>query len=387
LLYKSLFDPSSINNIKIAMSNISYELDNNPSNIRKKNKEKKKRKSSKLDTVDDEPAINADSDTTAERGNVSDDNHVHNGESGDENIVKKKRIRKRQKVKQVPLEDTASTKVTPISLSSFGLDNDESEVDRTIYMEGIPFHATYQQINDFLTRPVDIKQQQGSVEQQRTSILSTEIVDIRLPIWQDTGRYRGYGHVVFSTIEVQQFAIQYLHQKYFFDTSDTNTKNRYISISQAKTKKSSSSGTIIGETGEISAPTLSEPSKTIVLRNLSYQASEEDIYTALNELNNTPTDTNSSTTATPFTIPSLESGQIRIVRHTIPPYRSKGLAYVTFPTTEDATKCIETIHNLSLSICNRRITHYDYDHGRIKGSFRTAQHTFWTSTYGKNNQS
>ena len=131
---------------------------------------------------------------------------------------------------------------------------------------------------------------------------------------------------------------------------------------------------------------LSDPSKTIILRNLSYQATEEDIHRALKGLN--------TNNALSFTTPTLESGQIRIVRHTIPPYRSKGMAYITFPTLNDAVHCITCIQQQTssttsapFSICQRTITHYDYDHGRIKGSFRTAQHTFWSTTYRNSSNS
>jgi nucleolin len=273
-------------------------------------------------------------------------------------------------------------------------------------MEGIPFHATYEQIVDFLTRSHDTGTNNnnntttehmaatatatatGSIgPTQRSKIQRSEIIDIRLPVWQDTGRYRGYGHVVFTTKEIQQLAIRHLHQQYFFVNITTTSmnqnnhdksqqNNRYISITQAKSKSSPSSSS--------SNATLSDPSKTILLRNLSYLATEEDVHDALERLN-------ASSSSLSFTTPSLESGQIRIVRHTIPPYRSKGMAYITFPTLNDAIHCITCIQQRSstspFSICQRTITHFDYDHGRIKGSFRTAQHTFWSTTYRNSSNS
>ena len=162
-------------------------------------------------------------------------------------------------------------------------------------------------------------------------------------------------------------------------------------MTQAKSKRTSatsSAPTNDQDSTTNTVPTLSEPSKTIVLQNLSYQATEEDIYHALEGLKDT---TNNSILS--FTTPTLESGQIRVVRHTIPPYRSKGMAYITFPSLNDAMHCIKCIQQQTssslspFSICQRTITHYDYDHGRIKGSFRTAQHTFWSTTYRNSSNS
>ena len=64
---------------------------------------------------------------------------------------------------------------------------DEKEVppktcERTVFVEGIPFHASPDDVKGFfMNHEVD------------------DIEDCRLPQWQDSGRLRGYGHVVFKS--------------------------------------------------------------------------------------------------------------------------------------------------------------------------------------------
>ena len=417
------------------MSNSSSRNTEGTSSKNDSKSSKRKRKVTSKQTNDDLEQITGTTGTSSTSGNTISNEDLPSEvipSMEEEEIVteatlegaakkKKKRTRKRQKsqrnddgaetavVETSAPNESVSTIVEEASSESIVTDGSD-EIDRTVYMEGIPFHATYEQILDFLTRPNTTQQDTTSTKHDQTSTTTTgtgsttkrtkiqrnEIIDVRLPIWQDTGRYRGYGHVVFTTQEIQHYAMQNLHQQYFFvihnsaDSHDknhnhNNKNNRYISMTQAKSKRPppATNSTLANDKDQANAtstPILSEPSKTIILRNLSYQATEEDIYHALEGLN---TNTNA---ASSFTTPTLESGQIRIVRHTIPPYRSKGMAYVTFPNLNDAIHCMTCIQQqaastLPFSICQRTITHYDYDHGRIKGSFRTAQHTFWSTTY------
>ena len=393
------------------------------SNIESKSSKRKRKSSSKqtvVDALDDHTTV-IPTDTNNVRTALDDTINaetvstfaVDNDETKQED-TKKKRTRKRQKSKrkdgnndnedddeqhgETKVEATNQLLTEVIPDKTIIITDGSDEIDRTVYMEGIPFHATYEQIVDFLTRTAvsttTIPETSPDTHPHRTNIHRNEIVDIRLPIWQDTGRYRGYGHVVFTTQEIQQYAIQHLHQQYFFENNNNNNNNknnRYISMTQAKSKRTSTTSSTAPSNDQDSTngtPILSEPSKTIILRNLSYQATEEDIFHDLEELSTG----NTANSTLSFTTPTLESGQIRVVRHTIPPYRSKGMAYITFPSLNDAMHCIKCIQQQAsssspFSICQRTITHYDYDHGRIKGSFRTAQHTFWSTTYRSSSNS
>ena len=314
-------------------------------------------------------------------------------------------------------------------------DTNDTELDRTVYMEGIPFAATYEQILNFLTRVVVVE---GAVMEndnddptgttttnnnnknkkktrdpndpgRRTHIHRDDILDVRLATWQDTGRYRGYGHVVYATRDARQFALQHYHRQYFYksdnqnnnnnndknDSSSNNHKpnNRYISMTAAVTPRG-------GNATTTTAPK-SAPSPTIILRNLSYHATEADIHEALTtrlllqpqqpvvpkDTNHQKNDTSSSSSSGKITIPTVESGNIRVVRHSIPPYHSKGLAYITFDNIDDATYCMNRITTTTTTpvfLIHERPVVVDYDHGRIRGSFRTAQHTFWSTTHRGN---
>ena len=168
---------------------------------------------------------------------------------------KKKRTRKRQKSKRkeddedVEVADVVETSksqdkdsistttgtgsgLEPITTDTTFITDGSDEIDRTVYMEGIPFHATYDQIVDFLTRTTTTNTSQTdtvttiTTKKARTNIYRNEIMEIRLPIWQDTGRYRGYGHVVFTTKEIQQYSMQHLHRQYFFIVNNNSTNRQ-----------------------------------------------------------------------------------------------------------------------------------------------------------------
>ena len=76
-------------------------------------------------------------------------------------------------------EDSAVTKD-----ESEDQDSPQSMVQCTVYVEGIPFNATPEQVKQsFVTAGIE------------------DVVDIRLPTWQDSGRLRGYGHIHFQSAE------------------------------------------------------------------------------------------------------------------------------------------------------------------------------------------
>lgn len=61
--------------------------------------------------------------------------------------------------------------------------------ERTVYVEGLPFSATEEQISQFFSECGPTK-------------------SIRLPRWHDSGRLRGYGHVEFNDSEAAQKAFE-----------------------------------------------------------------------------------------------------------------------------------------------------------------------------------
>lgn len=260
----------------------------------------------------------------------------------DEDETKGKRKRKRKrKAKQT---DAA----TPASDGTGEVDNTgadvlgkvdmtkTNQVDRTVFVEGIPYVCSEQDVRDFFIG--------HGVE---------DIEDLRLPVWQDSGRLRGYGHVVFASQESQQKAIQELSGKYL--------KNRYLSVKPAAAPKGPEDST-----KEHHRPAESlKPSKTIMLQNLSYEATEEDIQPVLEHFGKTV------------------SGGIRVVRHSST-QRSKGFAYVEFESIESATAAFECKQAIAVQ---GRPCRVDYDHGRMKGSYRAASGHLWEKEFGGDSKS
>ena len=131
-------------------------------------------------------------------------------------------------------------------------------------------------------------------------------------------------------------------------------QGRYLTIQPANKPKDSTTTTTT-----TTAP-LSEPSRTVVLHNLSYQASEDDIETVMKEYG------------------TITAGGVRVVRHS-GTSNSKGLAFVSYETLEAAKKAVQD----TTIVIMDRTCRLDYDHGRVRGSFRTADRKLWHKEYGK----
>lgn len=242
------------------------------------------------------------------------------GDNG-ETTEKKKRNRKRKRKRKGVEPQADETK----EKGGSGTVEEErmSQVERTIYVAGFPFDATPDEIRGFF-------QENGC----------GDIEDLRLPVWQDTGRLRGFGHVVFTSVASKDKAVNEVSGKYL--------KNRYLNISAAKKPRD---------------PTdhqqSSEPSKTILLQNLSYEANEEDITAVFEKFGEIP------------------SGGVRVVRRSDGDRSSKGFAYVEFVDINSARRAVK-----ERVVIKNRACRMDFDHGRVKGSFRGASGRFWSTEYG-----
>ena len=245
-------------------------------------------------------------------------------EEAPEEGKKRKRKRKRKR-KNAQDEDTEETLKEEIEQAAPTIDDERSQqVDRTIFVEGIPFSATAPDVKAFFVG-------HGL----------TDIEECRLPVWQDSGRLRGYGHIVFQTLESKTRAIKELNGKYL--------KDRYLTISEAKKPREQ-------QRSESTSP----PSRTLLVANLSYQATEEDIEKVLKKYG------------------AIVDGGVRVVRHSADERRSKGFAYVEFEDVQAATAAMK-----DRIVILDRPCRTDYDHGRIKGSFRAANGRFWSKEYGQ----
>jgi nucleolin len=248
-------------------------------------------------------------------------------EDGEDTKGKRKRKRKRKPKADAATEEAEKADDTATTTVPSSTNTKTAQVDRTVFVEGIPYTCTEQDIRDFFIN-------HGL----------TDIEDIRLPVWQDSGRLRGYGHVVFADIKSQQAAVKECSGKYL--------NNRYLSVKPAEKPKAPG-----GDSAARPAKDM-KPSTTIMLNNLSYEATEENIHAALEQFGTTV------------------SGGIRVVRHSST-QRSKGFAYVEFESMDSAVKAFE-----STIIVNGRPCRVDYDHGRMKGSYRGADGKLWEKEFG-----
>jgi nucleolin len=246
---------------------------------------------------------------------VKKDEEEGEGEDGGKSRRKRKRKRKKKEGEDEDQEEEVVDEKV----------KQTAEIDRTVFVEGIPFACKDEDVRSFF----------------KSNGLT--LADCRLPVWQDTGRLKGYGHIVLATVEEQQKALA-LDGKYL--------KDRYLSIRLANAPKEA----IHGKDSQ------QAPSKTIMLQNLSYEATEDDIEKAVEKFG------------------SIADGGIRIARHNATK-RSRGFGYIEFDSIESAKKVAAAANVAVLG----RPCRVDFDHGRIASSFRTSTGRRCEKTYGSSN--
>ena len=279
------------------------------------------------------------SDEEAKKPNQEGD--VTGGDDGAATSAKRKRKRKRKsKAIETPTDESRSK---PPSLLK------DTTVENTVYVEGIPFESNADAVQQFLV--------------DKGSIPEADILELRLPTWQDTGRLRGYGHVTFATLQSKDKALA-LSGEYF-----TNSK-RYLTIQPAKAPKSGSSSKTYQDVDPFAPPP--KDCKTIFVHNLPYQATEDEIAQVFSNYGSI--------------VPDATSG-VRIARHSGLNRQSKGFCYIDYDTPEQAQAAVKACASQTIHV-GGRLVRVDYDTGRMKGSFKTSSGRLWTkekkeSTAGK----
>ncbi len=84
-----------------------------------------------------------------------------------------------------------------------------SSLERTVFVEGLPFASTPEQVRRFF----------------KVHGIS-DVVEMRLPTWQDSGRLCGFGHVAFASEESKARALG-------DDVNGKELGGRYVSVSEA----------------------------------------------------------------------------------------------------------------------------------------------------------
>ena len=255
-----------------------------------------------------------------------------NGEEGGEE--KKKRKRKRNRKKKSDTTDDAEIGNEPEADAA-----KLSSVEHTVFIEGLPFTSNEDEIRAFFT-----------------DLGCSDILQLRLPVWQDSGRLRGFGHVVFASKETRTRAL----------SSEVNGKElggRYITVKEANAPRA---GTTIGAALG-GRPVREQPKgcKTVFVRNLPYTATEEQILEAFRVCG------------------KILDGGVRIARNHMTG-QSKGFCYVEYKNEEGALASVQKAAKpFGLQVQGRPVF-VDYDEGTMKNSFRGGDGKLWTKEHGDN---
>lgn len=184
--------------------------------------------------------------------------------------------------------------------------------DRTVYVQGLPFSATEDDVKTFFKA-------------------SGEIVSIRLPKWHDSGKLKGYGHVEFKKAEGAAKAL---------DLNGEYLQDRYLTIERPMVPRA------------LSNPETLEPSvkpagcRTIFIKNLPYEITEAEITEVFRVYG------------------PIKTVRLAVWNHT---GKLKGIGYIDYKREDSAETAVKKTG--SIEIQGRKIL-ADYETGAPKGSFK-----------------
>lgn len=212
-----------------------------------------------------------------------------------------------------------------------------SSVEHTVFIEGLPFTSTSEQVRHFF-------EVHGC----------KDIIDMRLPTWQDSGRLRGFGHVVFASAETRARAL----------SDDVNGKElggRYVTVREANAPRA---GTTMGASTSTATRDQPKGCKTVFVRNLPYDALEDDILESFRIFG------------------KIIEGGVRVARNHVTA-TSKGFGYVEFKNEEGALAAVQKAAKPFGLLVKQRPVFVDYDEGTVKGSFRDGDGKLWNKEHNK----
>jgi len=276
---------------------------------------------------------NDDGSTTNENkeSEVTKEEEAATNDNGEEGEDKKKRKRKRNRKKKTDTTDAENATEPEADAAKL------SSVEHTVFIEGLPFTSSEDQIRAFFT-----------------DLGCNDILQLRLPVWQDSGRLRGFGHVVFASQETRTRAL----------SSEVNGKElggRYITVKEANAPRA---GTTIGAALG-GRPVREQPQgcKTVFVRNLPYTATEEEILESFRVCG------------------KILDGGVRIARNHSTG-QSKGFCYVEYKNEEGALASVQKAAKpFGLQVQGRPVF-VDYDEGAMKNSFRGGDGKLWAKEHG-----
>lgn len=186
--------------------------------------------------------------------------------------------------------------------------------ERTVYVQGLPFGATEDDVRNFFKG-------------------SGDIASIRLPKWHDSGKLKGYGHIEFKKSEGAAKAL---------DLNGEYLQDRYLTIERPMVPRA------------LSNPETIQPSekpagcRTIFIKNLPYETSEAEI------------------TETFRVYGPIKNVRLAVWNHT---GKLKGIGYIEFKREDSAETAVKKSGLLELK--GRKIL-TDYETGAPKGSYRKS---------------
>lgn len=246
--------------------------------------------------------------------------------------AKRKRKRKRKK------KDSAGGSVGTGGGGSdvAGQEEKLTSMDHTVYVEGIPFDCSEDDVRAFF-------EENGC----------GDVLQMRLPRWQDSGRLRGYGHIVFDTVASRTRALKEL--------TGLNLGRRYLTIREPNAPRPGT--TAAAASGGVQPRSQPEGSRTVFVKNLPYESSEDDLSNAFRPCGR------------------IVDGGVRLARNYVTK-QCKGFAYVEFKNPEGAYAAVQRAAKPFGLAVRGRPCFVDYDEGKMKGSYRTAEGKLWQREHG-----
>ena len=165
--------------------------------------------------------------------------------------------------------------------------------------------------------------------------------------WQDSGRLRGYGHIVFNTKESREKALKELNGK--------NLQKRYLNIQEPKSRDGG---------GNRNAPRVQpEGCRTVFVKNMPYRGiSEEDVENVFRSCG------------------KIVEGGVRLTRN-YSTKELKGFGYIEFKNPEGAYSAVQRAAKGGILLKGRNC-YVDYEEGAMKGSFRNSDGKLWQKEHG-----
>jgi len=253
------------------------------------------------------------------------------GEGEGEKNTKRKRKRKRKK-KSGGDANGSSDANSNTDLTSEDGSNKLQCLKHTVYVEGIPFEAKEDEVKNFFV-------ENGCAD----------VLQMRLQTWQDSGRLRGYGHVVFNTTESRDKAIKELSGK--------NLHKRYLTIQEPKSRDGA---------GSRAPRTQPEGCRTVFVKNMPYRGiTEQDVEHVFRPCG------------------KIVDGGVRLTRN-YTTKELKGFGYIEFKNPEGAFSAVQRAAKGGIQLKGRSC-YVDYEEGAMKGSYRNESGKLWSKEHGNAN--